>query len=247
VFEGSLLRANTYRSGPQHRACVASTRADSITTWAMAARRDCWGACAVSMTMDPVVEPSDIQIAPGSVVVVRDEEWLVRETEQTADGLLVHVQGLGELVRDTRACFYQSLDDIRSLDPAAAKVVADESPRYRKSRVWLESMFRRTPLPLADPSLTVSTRALADPLTYQQTAVRKVLDPTNIRPRVLLADAVGLGKTHRDDPVRADPPRAEGTHPDRVTSACAGADAAGDVGPFRTAVRPVGLGGHPTG
>lgn len=138
---------------------------------------------------------SDLAIAPGSVVVVRDEEWLVRETEETADGLLVHVQGLTELVRDTRACFYRSLDDIRPLDPAAAQVVADDSPRYRRSRVWLESMFRRTPLPLADPTLTVSTRALADPLAYQRTAVRKVLDPTNIRPRVLLADAVGLGKT----------------------------------------------------
>ncbi|WP_420121755.1 helicase-related protein [Nakamurella sp.] len=145
-------------------------------------------------TTDPSTE-SDLAIAPGSVVVVRDEEWLVRETEQTADGLLVHVQGLTELVRDTRACFYQSLDDIRPLDPRAARVVADDSPRYRRSRVWLDSMFRRTPLPLADPTLTVSTRALADPLAYQRTAVRKVLDPSNIRPRVLLADAVGLGKT----------------------------------------------------
>ena len=27
------------------------------------------------------------------MVVVRDEEWLVRATEETADGLLVHVQG----------------------------------------------------------------------------------------------------------------------------------------------------------
>src|SRR6478752_29143 len=145
--------------------------------------------------MDAIRDSIDLPIAPGAVVVVRDEEWLVRETEQTADGLLVHVQGLTELVRDTRACFYQSLDDIRPLDPRAAQVVADDSPRYRRSRVWLESMFRRTPLPLADPTLTVSTRALADPLAYQRTAVRKVLDPSNIRPRVLLADAVGLGKT----------------------------------------------------
>ena len=38
-------------------------------------------------------------IAPGSVVVIRDEEWLVRSTEMTADGLLVTAQGLGELGR----------------------------------------------------------------------------------------------------------------------------------------------------
>jgi hypothetical protein len=40
-------------------------------------------------------------IAPGSVVVIRDEEWLVRATEMTADGLLVTAQGRSELVRVT--------------------------------------------------------------------------------------------------------------------------------------------------
>jgi len=134
-------------------------------------------------------------IAPGSVVVIRDEEWLVRATEQTTDGLLVRVQGLGELVRDTEATFYASLDTITSLDPAAARVRADASPHYRTARLWLESTIRKTAVPLADQSLTVSTRALADALAYQQSAVRQALDPSNLRPRILLADAVGLGKT----------------------------------------------------
>ncbi|NCT90973.1 DEAD/DEAH box helicase [Cellulomonas sp. APG4] len=138
--------------------------------------------------------PADT-IAPGSVVVVRDEEWLVTATEETADGLLVTAQGLGELVRETEARFYTSLDDVHPLDPAKAKVVPDDSPKYRKARLWLESTIRKTAVPLADPSLTVSTRALADGLSYQQSAVRKALDPANLRPRILLADAVGLGKT----------------------------------------------------
>jgi superfamily II DNA or RNA helicase len=136
-----------------------------------------------------------INVAPGSVVVVRDEEWVVQETEETADGLLIRVRGLGELVRDTTASFYASLDAIAPQEPSDAKVVADTSPQYRTARLWLESTFRKTAVPLADPSLTVSTQALADPLVYQQTAVRKALDPANLRPRILLADAVGLGKT----------------------------------------------------
>ena len=134
-------------------------------------------------------------IAPGSVVVIRDEEWLVRSTEMTADGLLVTAQGLGELVRDTEATFYSSLDRITALDPAAAQVRADDSPRYRTARLWLESTIRKTAVPLADQSLTVSTGALADVLAYQESAVHQALDPANIRPRILLADAVGLGKT----------------------------------------------------
>lgn len=134
-------------------------------------------------------------LAPGSVVVVRDEEWLVRATEETADGTLIHVQGLGELVRDTNASFYTALDEIVPLEPARATVVPDSSPRHRTARLWLESTVRKTAVPLGERGLPVATRGLADALSYQQSAVRKTLDPENLRPRILLADAVGLGKT----------------------------------------------------
>ena len=42
-------------------------------------------------------------IAPGSVVIVRDEEWLVTGVEHTTDGRLLRCRGLSELVRDTPA------------------------------------------------------------------------------------------------------------------------------------------------
>ena len=42
-----------------------------------------------------------ITVAPGSVVQVRDEEWLVSTVEQTDDGQLLTVQGLSDLVRGT--------------------------------------------------------------------------------------------------------------------------------------------------
>jgi ERCC4-related helicase len=135
-------------------------------------------------------------IAPGSVVIVRDEEWLVTGVEHTTDGRLLRCQGLSELVRDTTASFYEGLDpDLEVLDPAAATVVADDSPHYRRSRLWLESTLRKTAVPLDGTALTVSTDMLADPLGYQQAAVRKALDQANLRTRILLADAVGLGKT----------------------------------------------------
>lgn len=134
-------------------------------------------------------------LAPGSIVVVRDEEWLVRATEDTADGTLIHVQGLSELVRDSSASFYTRLDDVVPLEPARAQVVADGSPRYRTARLWLESTIRKTAAPFGDRSLSVAACGLADALSYQQSAVRKALDPENLRSRILLADAVGLGKT----------------------------------------------------
>ncbi|MFI5696753.1 SNF2-related protein [Kribbella sp. NPDC051586] len=133
--------------------------------------------------------------APGAVVVVRDEEWLVTAVEPANDGHFVHVQGLSELVRETEATFSTALDVIKPLDPAAARVIGDDSPQFRRTRLWLEATLRKTPVPLNDPALTVSTRGLADVLAYQQTAVRQALHPDNLRPRILLADAVGLGKT----------------------------------------------------
>ncbi|MGO4442192.1 helicase-related protein [Mycobacterium sp. 2YAF39] len=142
-----------------------------------------------------VDSPVDLNVAPGSIVVIRDEEWLVTSAEQGADGWLVRVRGLSELVADTTAAFYSSLDTIEVQDPKAAKVVADGSSGYRDSRLWLEALLRKTPVPYGDQALTVSTHMLADPLAYQQAAVTKALDPQHIRPRILIADAVGLGKT----------------------------------------------------
>ncbi|KXP06341.1 DEAD/DEAH box helicase [Tsukamurella tyrosinosolvens] len=133
--------------------------------------------------------------APGSVVVVRDQEWLVTAVEPRADGAFVHVTGLSELVRETSAVFSTALDRIDEVDPTAVGVIADPSDRFRRSRLWLESMLRKTPVAVTDPSLETARGGLARPLDYQLKAVAKALDPDKLRPRILLADAVGLGKT----------------------------------------------------
>ena len=143
----------------------------------------------------PTGSGSGLGVAPGSLVVVRDEEWLVTGVEHTRDGALLRVQGLSELVRETTATFYERYDDVTVLDPAKASVQADPSPGYRRARLWLEATLRKTAVPLDVSDLTVSTTMLARPLDYQRAAVRKALDPENLRPRILLADAVGLGKT----------------------------------------------------
>ena len=116
--------------------------------------------------------------AVGSVVVVRDEEWLVETVGLSADGWRLTCRGLSELVRDTTATFLTELEpDLEVLDPANARMVADDSPGYRRSRLWVEAMLRKTPVPLHTQGLTVVHRMLLDPLTYQRKAVRKALDP----------------------------------------------------------------------
>ena len=144
----------------------------------------------------PAASPApSIDVAPGSVVRVRDEDWLVTQVSMTSDGTLVTVQGLSELVRDATAQFSAGIDRIVPVDPRRTRVIADTSIRHRLSRLWLEATLRKTALPASSTDLAVVGDVLADPLAYQLTAVRQALDPANLRPRILLADTVGLGKT----------------------------------------------------
>lgn len=133
--------------------------------------------------------------APGLMVKVRDELWLITSVTQSVDGYLLKVRGLSDYVRDTTAGFYTALDNVEVFDPAKVEVVPDRSPGYRTTRLWLETTLRQTPVPLYQEELSVADQMLMDPLDYQLTAVRKALSDANLRPRVLIADAVGLGKT----------------------------------------------------
>ena len=141
-----------------------------------------------------MVPNGDLPIAAGATVVVRDEEWLVRSVSQTqADGLKVEVRGTSELVRDQMATFFTSLDDIDVLDPAKTRLVTDDSPNYLRSRLWLEAVMRETPIPMSDTRIATGHRGLLDHMPYQLRPAHLAL--TNPHPRLLIADAVGLGKT----------------------------------------------------
>ncbi len=133
-------------------------------------------------------------ITPGAQVVVRDEERLVKGVADTfADGQRIEAIGVSEFGRETEAVFCTGIDDVVPLDPARTELVADDSPGFRRSRLWLEALLRRTPLPLHDSRIAVGHRALLDDLSYQRRPAERAL--SNLRPRILVADAVGLGKT----------------------------------------------------
>ena len=133
--------------------------------------------------------------APGLMVKVRDELWLITSVTKSVDGFLLKVRGLSDYVRDTTASFYTAIDQVEVFDPAKVEVVADHSPGFRTTRLWLETTLRQTPVPLYQEDLSVAEDMLMDPLDYQLAAVKKALSDDNLRPRVLIADAVGLGKT----------------------------------------------------
>ncbi|GAA4957433.1 DEAD/DEAH box helicase [Yinghuangia aomiensis] len=138
----------------------------------------------------------DTRYPPGAQVLVRDELWLVKSTQTTTrDGERVEVVGVSELVRDHEAVFFSAVDDIELLKPEETTLVVDSSPYFRRSRLFLEAILRKTPLPQSERGLALADRFLLDPLAYQQRPAELALSMRNLQPRLLIADVVGLGKT----------------------------------------------------
>ncbi|MFE6815328.1 DEAD/DEAH box helicase [Streptomyces sp. NPDC057677] len=136
------------------------------------------------------------QFPAGAQVLVRDEVWLVRNAVPTADdGTRVEVIGVSDFVRDQEAVFFTGLDTVELIDPRDTRLIADDSPTYRRSRLFLEAVLRRTALPQSERRLALANSFLLDPLPYQRRPAELALSGANLRPRLLIADVVGLGKT----------------------------------------------------
>jgi hypothetical protein len=80
---------------------------------------------------------------------------------------------------------------MRVLEPAHTELVADPSPGYRRTRLYLESLLRQSPP--RDARLYRGHRGAMDPAEYQLVPAGKAL--AEPRARILMAEAVGLGKT----------------------------------------------------
>lgn len=138
-------------------------------------------------------KPEPLVFAPGARVEIRGEEWIVRRAEPTSTGdTAVHVTGLSELVRNKNSIFLTDLDrEMRVLEPEQTELVADPSPGYRRTRLYLESLFRQSPP--TDARLYRGHRGAMDAAEYQLVPAGRAL--AQPRPRILIADGVGLGKT----------------------------------------------------
>lgn len=136
---------------------------------------------------------SSIQdVAPGSRVLIRGEEWLVKRIDtNTLGNKALLCEGISPLVHGREAVFLSDLDEVIPVDPAKTRLVPDESPMYRDTRLYLESSIRRK-VP-TDNALHIGQHAAMDPLPFQFEPAYQALRHT--RQRILIADTVGLGKT----------------------------------------------------
>ncbi|MGJ5897359.1 SNF2-related protein [Streptomyces niveiscabiei] len=133
---------------------------------------------------------------PGTVIEVRDEEWMVRNSRLLRSGEhLIEAIGASDLVRGQEARFLApTMDEPRVLLPENTRLVPDESPHFRRGRLFLEAVLRKTPLPQKERRLALTDGFLLDRMDYQlRPAVKALANP--LRPRLLIGDVVGLGKT----------------------------------------------------
>ncbi len=130
--------------------------------------------------------------APGARALIRDEEWLIQSADPcTLGGHQLSCIGMSETVRNRRALFLTTLDTVTLLDPAKTELVADDSPGFLAARLYIEARLRQA-TPTGD-ALVQGHQGVMDRLPFQLTPAHQVLQ--QLRPRLLIADTVGLGKT----------------------------------------------------
>ena len=133
-------------------------------------------------------------LAPGARIVVRDSEWLIRKTLKAAAGsrVIIEVVGVSDFIKHESAQFIADLEeDLVVLDPKETNLVNDNSSGYLKSLLFIEANLKQTAP--TDSNLYIGHKAAMDTLPFQLEPSLKALKMP--RQRLLIADAVGLGKT----------------------------------------------------
>jgi superfamily II DNA or RNA helicase len=131
--------------------------------------------------------------SPGQRITVRGEDFMISNVMPIDNGqMVIEARGLSELVKDQYYDFDTTLEkDIHVIDPKQVHFVADTSTGYLLTRLYVEENIRNNPL--WTDKITVATKGAFDVAQYQlQPTVKALKLP---RPRLLIADGVGLGKT----------------------------------------------------
>jgi SNF2 family DNA or RNA helicase len=129
----------------------------------------------------------------GQRISTRGEDFIITSSNANYDGTwLLEAEGISELVKGKRFTFDSNIDsDIKPIDPNHTKLIADNDSGYRKTKLFLETQIRNAAV--FSEKITIANKMAINPAEYQLTPTLKALQLP--RPRLLIADGVGLGKT----------------------------------------------------
>ncbi|AXG70817.1 RNA polymerase-associated protein RapA [Kordia sp. SMS9] len=132
-------------------------------------------------------------IAAGQRITTRGEDFLVTNVVNNSDNSqLLDAEGISELVKGKRFTFDTKIDtEIKPVDPNDTIFIADTGNGYRKSKLYIETHIRNSAL--YSDKITIASKAAFNLSEYQLTPTLTALQLP--RPRLLIADGVGLGKT----------------------------------------------------
>lgn len=136
--------------------------------------------------------------APGTRVIIRDEEWLIKTAEPVSTkGYCLDVIGISPYVKDKEARFLTDLEEqllgekINVVDSLKTELTLDKSGNFEDTRLYLETLLRNTPV--NGKSLSIGPKGAMDLIPFQTDPAKLALQEP--RCRILISDAVGLGKT----------------------------------------------------
>lgn len=134
-----------------------------------------------------------MNFSSGQRITARGEDFLITSiTKNFDESYLLDVEGISDLVKGKRFTFDTSIDkEIRAVDPRNTQFIADNDTGYRKTKLFIETHIRNSSI--YSNKISISRDAAFNLSQYQLTPTLKALQLP--RPRLLIADGVGLGKT----------------------------------------------------
>ena len=131
--------------------------------------------------------------AEGQRITVRGEDFMITGIKPSdGDESILRTKGLSELVKDKEFVFDTAIEkDIVLIDPKEMRFVPDNYTGYLFSKLYIENAMRCNPV--TSDKLSISLKGAFNKADYQLTPTWKAFQLP--RPRFLIADGVGLGKT----------------------------------------------------
>tara|TARA_R110000868_G_scaffold36980_1_gene130901 strand:+ start:2969 stop:5809 length:2841 start_codon:yes stop_codon:yes gene_type:complete len=128
-----------------------------------------------------------LNVTPGIRISLRGEDFIVTNRERD----IIDVEGISELVYGQSFQFDLRLENYRVIQPEETELQADDSTHYRQTKLFLETIFRNSSH--YSEHIEIAHKAAIRGANYQFESTIKALSLP--QPKILIADAVGLGKT----------------------------------------------------